>query len=97
MSHFFFLLIDFVDELVIGINEAAWPLIRSDLGLTNIQIGLALNNISGLFGNLLPFGIGVVAQVYGLQWAMWLLLAGPNSLFIGIPHQVNLLDEKTPD
>ena len=46
---------------------------------------LALNNLSGLAGKLLPFGIGLAAQFYGLQWAMWLLMAGPIALFIGLP------------
>lgn len=37
-----FLLIEFLDELVYGATEAAWPLIRDDLGLSYTQIGLAL-------------------------------------------------------
>ncbi|MBN1370334.1 MAG: MFS transporter [Anaerolineaceae bacterium] len=36
------LLIEFLDELVYGATEAAWPLIRDDLGLSYTQIGLAL-------------------------------------------------------
>ncbi|MDX1993854.1 MAG: MFS transporter [bacterium] len=34
------LVIEFLDELVFGAREAAWPLIQQDLGLTYIQIGL---------------------------------------------------------
>jgi FSR family fosmidomycin resistance protein-like MFS transporter len=49
---------------------------------------LALNSISGIVGKIIPFIIGLVAQLFGLQWAMWLLLAGPVALLIGIPHQL---------
>lgn len=48
----------------------------------------ALDSVSGLIGKLIPFGIGVVAQVYGLGVAMWLLLAGPIALLIGLPRKV---------
>ena len=42
------LLIEFLDELVFGVTEAAWPLIRDDLGLNYAQIGLALS-LPGFF------------------------------------------------
>jgi FSR family fosmidomycin resistance protein-like MFS transporter len=48
---------------------------------------MALDNVSGLFGKLLPLGIGLAAQAFGLQSAMWLLLAGPIALFIGLPRK----------
>jgi FSR family fosmidomycin resistance protein-like MFS transporter len=48
---------------------------------------LALDNVSGFFGKLIPFGIGLAAQAFGLQAAMWLLLAGPIALLIGIPRR----------
>ena len=48
---------------------------------------IALGNVAGLFGKLLPFGIGLAAQAYGLHFAMWLLLAGPIALFIGLPRR----------
>jgi len=46
---------------------------------------LTLDNVSGMFGKLIPFGIGLAAQTYGLGNAMWLLLAGPVALLIGLP------------
>jgi FSR family fosmidomycin resistance protein-like MFS transporter len=46
---------------------------------------IALGNVAGLFGKLLPFGIGLAAHAWGLQWAMWLLLAGPLVLLVGLP------------
>lgn len=49
---------------------------------------LTLDNVSGLFGKLIPFGIGVAAQAFGIGTAMWLLLAGPVVLFIGLPKHI---------
>ena len=51
----------------------------------------ALGSISGIIGKLIPFGIGLVAQAYGLQTAMWLLLAGPIALLIGLPRRTPTL------
>ncbi|MBN1453854.1 MAG: MFS transporter [Anaerolineales bacterium] len=47
----------------------------------------ALDNVSSMFGKLLPFGIGLAAQSFGLGAAMWLLLAGPLALLVGLPHR----------
>jgi MFS transporter, FSR family, fosmidomycin resistance protein len=47
----------------------------------------ALGSISGIIGKLIPLGIGLAAQAYGLQTAMWLLMAGPIALFIGLPRK----------
>ena len=63
-----YLIIEFIDELVFGVGEAAWPLIHTDLQLNYVQIGLT-------------------AQAYGLQTAMWLLLAGPIALLVGLPRK----------
>jgi FSR family fosmidomycin resistance protein-like MFS transporter len=46
---------------------------------------MALDNITGLVGSLLPFGIGLAADAFGLHVAIWLLLAGPIALIIGLP------------
>ena len=48
---------------------------------------LVLDNISGFFGRLLPFGIGLAAQAYGLGVAIWILLLGPLALIIGLPRR----------
>jgi MFS transporter, FSR family, fosmidomycin resistance protein len=47
---------------------------------------LALDTVSGLFGNLLPFGVGLAAQGFGLGNAIWLLLAGPIVLLLALPR-----------
>jgi MFS transporter, FSR family, fosmidomycin resistance protein len=46
---------------------------------------MALDNIVGLVGGLLPLGIGMAADAFGLQNAIWLLLAGPIALLVGLP------------
>jgi FSR family fosmidomycin resistance protein-like MFS transporter len=47
----------------------------------------ALGSVSGIIGKLIPLGIGLAAQAYGLQTAIWLLLAGPIALLIGLPRK----------
>jgi FSR family fosmidomycin resistance protein-like MFS transporter len=48
---------------------------------------LVLGNVSAIFGKLIPLGIGLAAQSFGLGTAMWLLLAGPIALLIGLPRK----------
>ena len=51
---------------------------------------MAIGNISGIFGKLIPFGIGLAAERFGLGPAMWILLAGPLALLIGLPRKYEL-------
>jgi len=55
-------------------------------GLSSTAI--AVGNVTGFFGKLLPLGIGLAAQAFGLGVAMWLLLAGPIALIIGLPRKL---------
>lgn len=48
---------------------------------------MALRDIAGLFGKLLPYGIGLAAEHFGLGSALWILLAGPVALLIGLPRR----------
>jgi FSR family fosmidomycin resistance protein-like MFS transporter len=48
---------------------------------------MALKDVAGVFGMLIPLGIGLAAQSFGLGAAMWLLLAGPLALLIGLPKK----------
>ena len=57
----------------------------------------ALDNVSGMFGKLLPFGIGLTAQAFGLGPAMWLLLAGPLALLVGLPHRAELVEARSSE
>ena len=46
-----------------------------------------VGNVAGWFGRLIPLGMGLAAQQFGLEAAMWLLLAGPIVLMIGLPRK----------
>lgn len=47
---------------------------------------LAVNNIAGLVTGQIPLLLGIVAQQLGLNVMMWLLLAGPIALLVGLPR-----------
>ena len=49
---------------------------------------VALGNVFGLAASLAPLGLGVVSATWGLDKAMWLLLAGPVLLLIGVAWPV---------
>ena len=77
-----------------GFFNAGWyAILKANLFSTmpgQSGITQALDNVSGMFGKLLPFGIGLAAQAFGLGPAMWLLLAGPLVLLIGLPRRLRL-------
>lgn len=50
---------------------------------------MAVNSAFGLVSALLPLAIGAFAQRFGLGPAMWLLVAGPIALLIGLPRRVS--------
>jgi MFS transporter, FSR family, fosmidomycin resistance protein len=60
---------------------------------------LAVTNITGLGIAFLPLVIGMLAQQAGLGVAMWILIAGPVALLIGIPRHAadNLPNEPSSD
>ena len=45
---------------------------------------MTVGNFSGLVGGLIPLALGLVAERYGLNAMMWLLLAGPVVLMAGL-------------
>ena len=57
---------------------------------------LAVKNVSGLVAGLIPLGLGLAAQRFGLGSAMWLLLLGPIVLLIGLPRTGRYLHELGP-
>jgi FSR family fosmidomycin resistance protein-like MFS transporter len=57
-----FLAIALLDELVDGIVSAAWPQIRTDLGLDYVQIGLILS-VPGLASVAIEPAIGILGDV----------------------------------
>ncbi len=76
MGNLIFLLIEFLDELVFGVTEAAWPLIRTDLQLNYVQIGLALS-LPGIIANLIEPFVGILGDV----WKRRVLILGGGIFF----------------
>ncbi|MCQ3939327.1 MAG: MFS transporter [Chloroflexi bacterium] len=74
--NFIYLLIEFIDELVFGVGETAWPLIRDDLNLTYSQIGLLLS-LPGIIAAFIEPFIGILGDV----WRRRLLILGGGILF----------------
>lgn len=79
---------------LLGLFNSGWYAILKGNLYTSMpgQSGtvMALNDVAGVFGKLIPLGIGLAAQFFGLGAAMWLLLAGPIALLIGLPKRLPL-------
>jgi hypothetical protein len=76
MPNILLLLIEFLDELIFGVTDAAWPLIRTDLHLNYIQIGLALS-LPGIIGSLIEPFLGILGDV----WKRRVLILGGGLFF----------------
>jgi len=70
------LLIEFLDEFVFGAREAAWPLMRTDLGLSYAQIGLLLG-LPGVASSLIEPFLGILGDV----WRRRVLILGGGVVF----------------
>ncbi|HEX6606012.1 MAG TPA: MFS transporter, partial [Chloroflexia bacterium] len=57
------LVVEFLDEFVFGAREAAWPLIRDDLGLSYAQVGVLLG-LPNIVGNLVEPVLGILGDVW---------------------------------
>jgi FSR family fosmidomycin resistance protein-like MFS transporter len=84
------LLIEFLDEFIFGAREAAWPLMRADLGLSYAQIGLLLG-LPNVIGSLVELGVGILGDVWkrralilggGLVFTLALLLTALSQNFL---------------
>ncbi|HEV2762031.1 MAG TPA: MFS transporter, partial [Pyrinomonadaceae bacterium] len=73
---FSLLAVEFLDELLCGVNEAAWPLMRDDLRLSYAEVGL-LMSLPGLFANLVEPFIGILGDV----WRRRALVVGGGVVF----------------
>jgi len=71
-----YLLFEFLDELVFGVGEVAWPLLRDDLHLTYTQIGLLLS-LPGIIASFIEPFIGVLGDV----WRRRVLIIGGCFVF----------------
>lgn len=55
---------------------------------------MAIGSVTAPLAKLFPFLIGVIADQFGLQTAMWILILGPIALLIGLPRSnINLTRE----
>ena len=89
-----FLLVDgWLPKLVllglIGLFNAGWYAILQgklydELGEQSGAV-LIVGNIAGIGGAFIPAILGWVAQNYGLETSMWLLVVSPLALFLGLP------------
>jgi FSR family fosmidomycin resistance protein-like MFS transporter len=52
---------------------------------------MALGSVTAPLAKLFPFLIGFVADQFGLQTAMWILILGPIALLIGLPKRITNL------
>ncbi|HVF57827.1 MAG TPA: MFS transporter [Pyrinomonadaceae bacterium] len=89
---FVLLLIEFTDELLFGVREAAWPLVRDDLRLSYVEVGVLLS-VPGLLGNLIELSFGILADVWKRRV---LILAGgvlfaAATLLIGLSYSFPVL------
>jgi FSR family fosmidomycin resistance protein-like MFS transporter len=93
------LLIEFLDEFVFGAREAAWPIIKSDLRLSYIQIGLLLA-IPGITSSIVEPFIGILGDVWkrrtlilggGVIYALALFLMASSQNFIWLLLALMLL------
>jgi FSR family fosmidomycin resistance protein-like MFS transporter len=87
---FTLLLIEFLDEFIFGAREAAWPIIKSDLDLTYIQIGLVLG-VPGIVSSIVEPFLGILGDVWkrrtlilggGVVFALALFLVAVSSGFV---------------
>ena len=87
---FTLLAIEFLDEFVFGAREAAWPLIRTELGLSYAQVGLLLS-LPNLSSNLIEPVLGILGDVGrrrslilggGLVFGLALLLTALSQSFL---------------
>ncbi|MDJ0797853.1 MAG: MFS transporter [Calothrix sp. MO_167.B12] len=73
---------------LLGLFNAGWYSILQGQLYTAMpgQSGtvLTLSNLFGLVGGLMPLVLGLLAQHYGLENTMWLLIAAPIALLIGL-------------
>src|SRR5512140_3090363 len=71
------LIIEFLDELVYGLREAAWPMIRTDVQLSYTQIGLLLS-VPGMIGGIVEPFLGILADT----WKRRVLILGGGCMFV---------------
>jgi FSR family fosmidomycin resistance protein-like MFS transporter len=76
---------------LLGLSNTGWySILKAQLYSTMPgQSGtvMAVGNVFGLVGALIPLGLGLVAERFDLSVTMWLLLLGPIALLAGVPGE----------
>jgi FSR family fosmidomycin resistance protein-like MFS transporter len=91
----FLLMPGFLPKLVLVIavnicNTGWYPILQGRLysSLPGQSASLmAINSVTAPFAKLFPFLLGFLADRFGLQLAMWILILGPIALLIGLSRQ----------
>jgi FSR family fosmidomycin resistance protein-like MFS transporter len=73
---------------LLGLSTAGWyPVLQARLYAAlpgRSGVAVSLTSASGILAGVVPLSLGLVAQWWGLQTMMWLLLAGPVALVAGL-------------
>jgi FSR family fosmidomycin resistance protein-like MFS transporter len=79
---------------LLGLLNAGWyAILKARLYATmpgRSGTAMAVSNLFGLVGALIPWGLGSVAQRWGLRAAMVCLVVGPLALLVGLPRSTAL-------
>jgi FSR family fosmidomycin resistance protein-like MFS transporter len=85
---------------LLGLFNAGWYSILKAQLYSSLPgqsgVAMAVSNVFGLFGSLIPLGLGFVAEYAGLPVTMWLLGVGPLALLVGLPSESSLADTVVP-
>ena len=96
----FLLVPGFIPKLIVVIfvnllNTGWYPILQgrlySSLPDQSASV-MAIGSVTAPLAKLFPFLIGFLADQFGLQIAMWILLLGPIALLVGLPRK----DTKSP-
>lgn len=75
---------------MVSLATSSWyPILRGKTyailpGQSGVIVSVtSLGNVSGVF---VPVIVGRIADVFGLQWAMWVMVLGPLALIAGLPR-----------
>ncbi len=85
----------FIPKLIVVIlvnllNTGWYPILQGRLysSLPGQSASLmAIGSVTAPLAKFFPFLIGFIADQFGLQTAMWILILGPIGLLLGLPHQ----------
>jgi hypothetical protein len=83
-----YLLSEFIHELLFGAGET---ILRANLFSSmpgQSGTAQALGSVSGIISRLIPLGMALAAQACGLRTVIWLPMAGPIALLIGLSRRV---------